>query len=178
MRPPAQKKLSFRAVADGFFASTKAPNNALRRVQPVDCIRLPRRSSHNFLIHKIFVIDDLQKIFNPAPLHRCQRGDKGNFSILCFQPRKSNRTRLKIARTVLAYWQFVVKIARPLALPFVTVDLRGTLADPAICSQEIDSTRIDDLFFIDACNCRIQIEIPEAPPRSQAQSNPEKERPA
>jgi len=59
MRPPAQKKLSFQAVADGFFASTKAPNNALRRVQPVACIRLPRRNSHNFLIHKIFIIDDL-----------------------------------------------------------------------------------------------------------------------
>ncbi|WP_139140204.1 hypothetical protein [Variovorax boronicumulans] len=65
-----------------------------------------------------------------------------------------------------------------MALPLFTVELQGSLADPAICSQEIESTRTDDLFFIDACDCGIQIEIPEAPPRSQAQSNPEKERPA
>jgi len=71
-----------------------------------------------------------------------------------------------------------VKVARPLALPLVTVDLQGSLADPAICSQEIESTRTDDLFFIDTCDCRIQMEIPEAQPRSPAQPNPEKEIPA
>jgi len=79
---------------------------------------------------------------------------------------------------VLAYWQLIVKVARPLALPLVTIDLQGSLADPSICSQESESTRTDDLFFIDACDCRIQIEIPEGPPRSPTQPNPEKERPA
>ncbi|WP_216850705.1 hypothetical protein [Variovorax boronicumulans] len=63
---------------------------------------------------------------------------------------------------MLAYWQFVVKIARPLALPLFTVDLQGSLADPAICSQEIYSTRIDDLFLIDTYDCKIQMEISEA----------------